>query len=60
VAGANVIDRFSKDDYNIFNLKNNVMREKRFAYLFREPAVGASRYGCEEFRSGTANDEFDG
>ena len=34
--------------------------EKQIGYLLREPTVGASRQGYEAFRSGAADDEFDG
>ena len=58
-AGANVIDKLRKDAYNVSNFKENVMMEKRCISLVRESAVGVSRYGYKEFRSGTANEEFD-
>jgi hypothetical protein len=36
------------------------MKEKQITSLSRELSVGARQQGCKAFRSGAANDEFDG
>ncbi len=44
----------------IYIILQKAMKEKQITGLFRELPVGARQYGCKAFRSGAANDEFDG